>query len=298
MTVVTLTQDDPRYPRELLLHADPPELLHAEGDLSLLERPRIAIIGSRHPTPYGHRIAYEAARTLASQGLVIVSGLARGLDARAHRGALDAGGGTVAVLGTGIDVIYPKVNRALQQEIRDKGLLLSELPPGTGAQKFHFPRRNRIIAGLGRCLLVVEGEIEGGTSSTAKYASDHGIPVFGVPGHIDEPMAGSPNLIIKSGGGVYTGPNDILLSLGFPEIPDAPGGEKPGSLASAAAEARARLTGAEATVFDLIDHTPVHVDALGMKAELEPGLLLAALSSLELQGLITQLPGKHFALAA
>lgn len=299
MTVVQITQDDARYPRELQFVADPPKVLYAEGDLSLLNKPRVSIIGSRQPSEYGVRIAYEAAQALASRGVVIVSGMALGLDARAHQGALDAGGGTIAVLGTGIDVDYPLTNSDLLAQVREKGLVLTEREPGEPARGWHFPARNRIIAALCHCLLVVEGKVKGGTSNTAEWALRVGATIFGVPGRLGESLAEGPNLLIQNGGTIYTGPNDILLKLGLPQVAVAAHDRPDLTLRlEAAREARASLSGAEATLFDLIGHAPVHVDALATKSAIDPGLLLAALSSLELQGLVRQLPGKHFALAS
>lgn len=299
MSVEVLRQDDLRFPRELFFLEKPPGLLYAQGDLSLLTQPRVSIIGSREGSAYGERVAYEAAHALAGAGVVIVSGMAMGLDARAHRGALDAGGGTIAILGTGIDIDYPRRNRMLLGEVRAKGLVLTEFEPGEPPLDWHFPKRNRIIAALGQCLLVVEGRVQGGTSNTAKWALGAGATIFGVPGRLGEEMSESPNLLIQTGGSIYLGPNDILQRMGLPLLSQerAEVRELRGHI-DAARCARAELTDAEATLYDLIGPQPVHVDALATKSAINPGLLLAALSSLELQGLVTQLPGKHFALAS
>ena len=292
--VVRLRHDDPGFPRAVLRARPQPEELYAEGDLSLLERPTVAIVGSRTPSSYGVRVAYEAARALAEAGVVVVSGLARGLDARAHRGALDAGGGTIAVLGCGTDIAYPEENRPLLEEVRARGLLLSELPPGTEPRPFRFPARNRIIAALGQCLLVVEGKPRGGTSNTVDWAQKCDRRVFAVPGRLGEELALGPNLLIQQDAHVYLEPADILQALGVRATSRRPANAP----CEDTARARAELSGAEAALYDLIGPDPVHVDVLADRAALEPGLLLAALSSLELQGLVTQLPGKHFALAS
>ena len=293
-----LRRGDPDFPREVLLGPEPPEQLWALGDLSLLSRPMVSIIGSRHPTPYGITVAYQAAKALAEQGAVIVSGMALGLDARAHQGALDAGGGTIAVLGCGIDVDYPRPNLRLLNEVRQRGLVLTEFEPGTHPTRFSFPRRNRIIAALGRCLLVVEGEIKGGTASTIAWAGENK-QLFAVPGQIDNPMAGSPNLALQHGAAAYLHPNDVLSFLGLPLKTRTDSSGVVVALARDEARARrAQLSHAEAELFDLVTRQPVHVDTLGQRSGLAPGLLLAALSSLELQGLVRQLPGKHFALAS
>jgi len=297
--VRVLHRDDADYPRSLLLVEEPPERLYADGDLDLLTRPTVAIIGSRTPSAYGVKMAYDAAKALAGQGAVVVSGMAIGLDARAHRGALDAPGGTVAVLGAGIDQDVPATNAELLREVRARGLVLSEMAPGERAGKWTFPKRNRIIAALARCLLVVEGRVKGGTSNTADWAMKLGAPIYGVPGRLGDALAEGPNLLIHAGASIYTHPNDILLKLGLPVLPE---GDAEAQVLRArlrdGERARAHLSGAEATLYDLIGPAPVHVDALAATSRLAPGMLLAALSSLEIQGLVTQLPGKQFALAS
>ncbi len=299
MSVEVLARDDARYPRAFGLLEKPPEQLWAQGDLSLLDRGRVSIIGSRDPSEYGERVAFESARALAAKGAVIVSGMALGLDARAHLGALDAGGGTIAVLGSGIDVDYPRGNRHLLAEVRAKGLVLTEYEPGAEPLAFRFLERNRLIAALADILLVVEGRIDGGTSNTAKWAGEAGVTIFGVPGRLGDELSESPNSLIRDGGHIYMHPNDILIPLGLPVYPE------PRKAREDAKERRARLRrtratlrGAEAELFDLIGSRAVHVDELAARSDVEPGLLLSALSSLELQGLVTQLPGKHFKLAS
>jgi len=292
-----LRRGEDGYPRALLAAERPPEQLWADGELALLERPLVAVIGSRHPTPYGVRIAYEAARALAEAGAVVVSGMAIGLDARAHRGALDAGGGTVAVLGTGIDVAYPLANRRLLDEVRARGLVLTERAPGDGARPWHFPARNRLIAALARCLLVVEGRADGGTGNTAEWALRLDRPIFAVPGRIDDPQAQGPNRLLQQGAHPYLDSDDVLRALGLERASPRSARRLERRKSLAAAE-RAQLTAAEAALYDLITPEPVHVDMLAAHSAIEPGLLLAALSALELQGLVMQLPGKRFALAS
>jgi len=316
VSACTLTRDDPRYPAGLLQLEQPPRTLWCDGDVALLERPGVAIIGTRKPTTYGVRAAHGAAKGLAEAGLVIVSGLAQGLDARAHEGALDAGGGTIAVLGGGTDVVYPLGNRDLFEAVRERGLLVSEYPPGTDPRGYHFPARNRIIAGLARALVVVEGGFKSGTANTAEWMLRLSRPVLAVPGRIEDRQAQGPNLLIHEGAGMYLAPDDVLAALAAADQPAKDRAWAAGVLqalerarrealtaplrdARAAGEvARAALTGAEAALFDLIGTEPVPVDQLVVRSRLEPGLLLAALSSLEIQGLVTQLPGKRFALAS
>jgi len=331
-----LTSEDPRFPRALLLLERPPERLYARGDLSALDLPAAAIVGSRQPTNYGIRVAYEAAREAARAGLVVVSGLARGLDARAHRGALDGGGKTIAVLGCGFDVPYPKANADLLAAIPASGLLLTEHPPGTRPDKWTFPARNRIIAALSHCVLVVEGKRAGGTDNTARWTLKLGRKVLAVPGRIGELVATGPNRLIQDGAWPYLSPQDLLGQFGIIwdgwEADEGEAGGVPGArrapcvpsdrrrargpsgepVAVTAArddlaiapldpevlEALSSLAAAEAAVFDVVTPEPLHVDRLAERAALGPAILLAALSSLELKGLVVQLPGKLFRLAS
>jgi DNA processing protein len=299
-----LRRDDARYPAGLNVLAEPPAMLYARGDLSVLDRPCVAIVGSRRPTSYGIKVAYEAAREAARAGLVVVSGMARGLDARAHRGALDGGGLTIAVLGCGLDVPYPRENLDLLEAVPRRGLLLSESAPGTRPSKFSFPKRNRIIVALAKCLLVVEGKSKGGTSNSVQWMNAIGRTVVAVPGRIDEPVAEGPNELIQAGAWPYLTPQDLLAWYGLqwdgaPRNGDAtsparrPAPPDPDFLAALSGLARA-----EAQVFDVVTPEPVHVDRIAERAGLDHPTLLAALSSLEIKGLVTQVQGKRFQLAS
>lgn len=289
--VVRIAANDPRFPTALLVAYQPPVQIWVEGDLALLERPSIGVIGTRTPTRYGLGATHDAARELAGQGLVIVSGMAPGLDARAHQGALEAGGGTIAVLGCGIDVPYPRPNLGLLRQVKERGLVITEFAPGIGPRESTFPKRNRLIAALSQALLVMEGAIRSGTSNTVKWMSALGRPILAAPGRIGDPMSAGPNNLIRDGAHPYLHPNDVLRVLGMPLLPEEDGPEP-------VDDTPPELPRAEATVFDLVSRKPVHVDVLASRCELEPGLLLAALSSLEMRGLIAQHPGKLFALAS
>lgn len=289
--LLRLGRDDDAFPRALLIAPEPPDEVWVEGDLSLLERPAVGIIGTRKPSRYGLGVTHDAARELAASGAVIVSGLAAGLDARAHRGALDAGGDTIAVLGTGIDVPYPAANAALLDEVKRRGLVITEYPPGTEPRGWAFVRRNRLIAALSQVLVVVEGRIRSGTANTAEWMQRIGRQVFAVPGRLGDPMSEGPNQMLRDGAAPYVHPNDVLRLLRLPEIPEE-GRPLPRP------ESAPDLQGAEAEVFDLLGRKPVHVDVIASRCALDPGLLLAALSSLEMRGLVEQQPGKRFALAS
>lgn len=299
-----LRRDDVRYPAGLRILASPPAVLYARGDLSVLDKPCVAIVGSRQPTPYGITVAYEAAREAARAGLVVVSGMARGLDARAHRGALDAGGSTIAVLGCGFDVPYPVENVDLLEAVPRHGLLLTEAAPGTRPTKWSFPARNRIIAALAKCLLVVEGRAKGGTSNTVKWMNEVGRSTLAVPGRIDEPVAEGPNLLIQAGAWPYLTPQDLLVRYGLTWDGAAPRGTATAHAPQPEppdADVLAALSGlahAEAQVFDVVTPDPVHVDRIAERAGLDHPTLLAALSSLEIKGLVVQVPGKRFQLAS
>jgi DNA processing protein len=297
--IQVLERDHPSFPKSVLLVEKPPERLYAIGDLSMLEGRRVGIVGSRHPSTYGIRVTYDAAKAAARAGLVVVSGLARGLDARAHRGALDAGGKTIAVLGGGVDVCYPKSNQDLYDEVAARGLLISEMEPGREPMAFDFPRRNRIIAGLVEYLVVVEGKLQGGTSNTARWMLNLGKHILAVPGRIDEVTAQSPNSLISEGATIYRGPEDLFDAYGIQS--DAVAERERRELAAQVDLAFASepdLLDAEARIFDLLAAEPVHVDVIAERTALDAATLLAALSSLELKGLAVQLPGKQFALGS
>jgi DNA processing protein len=266
--------DDPLYPLALKVVRPRVERLHALGDLSLLSRRSVAIVGSRNPTAYGTRIAYQVAQVAVRAGLVVVSGMARGLDARAHRGALDAGGKTIAVLGNGVDVPYPLRNRDLYADILRTGLIVSEEKPGSDPGPGSFPRRNRIIAGLAEALLVVEGKAAGGTSNTVKWMQDLGRPVLAVPGRIDDEVAEGPNKLISEGARPYLGPQDLLdpYGLTWDSVVD---GEAQADAAQVDAflANEPDLLGAEARIFDLLAPEPLHVDAIAEKTALDAGTL-------------------------
>jgi DNA processing protein len=301
---VVLERGDARYPRNLHVLADPPDVLYARGDLSVLDAPCVAIVGSREPTAYGIAVAYQAAREAARAGLVVVSGMARGLDARAHRGALDGGGRTVAVLGCGFDVPYPVENLDLLAAVPRHGLLLTESAPGTRPSKWSFPKRNRIIVALAKCLLVVEGKALGGTTNTVKWMNEVGRSVLAVPGRIDEPVAEGPNRLIQDGAWPYLTPQDLLARFGLQWDGAEPRGRasarapRPGPPEPDVLSALAGLARAEALVFDVVTPDPVHVDAIAARAGVDHPTLLAALSSLEIKGLVVQVPGKRFQLAS
>ena len=286
----TLIAVDPEYPELLRQIPDPPPLLFALGDLSLLERPAVAIVGSRDHTTYGAEVARALAWGLGSGGIVVVSGMARGLDAVAHAGALDGGGGTIGVLGNGLGVVYPAANRALYQRVAERGLLLTEFPPGEKPTAGSFPRRNRLISGLARVTVVVEAAEGSGALITAGTALDQGRDVMAVPGPITSPSSVGTNRLIRDGAEPLLSSDDLLAHYpeavrpaeGFASLPSAPRALPEGL--GAVERAVAALLGAE----------PLPLDEIVGRSGRSPQDLLAALCALEIAGVVEQRPGQAF----
>ena len=262
---------DPHYPAALEDCPDPPRTLWARGDLALLDRPTVAIVGTRRATAYAERVTRQLATTLARAGATVISGLARGVDAAAHRGALEVDGGTVAVLGTGVDVCYPRGHAALQRDIGQRGLLLSELAPLDPAHGGSFPRRNRIIAALARVTIVVEAGVKSGALITARYALDMNRTVAAVPGPIDVPQAQGSNELLRDGASIVASMADALALLGLTapiRLSELPEG------------------GTERTVWQALDAGGLDLESLAARASLPAHEALAAVSALELRGLV------------
>ena len=276
--VVTLADDT--YPRSLLEISDPPPVLYARGRIDLLQQPAIAIVGSRNASAQGVRNAEQFALTLGEAGLTIVSGLALGIDAGAHRGGLARRASTIAVLGTGIDTVYPARNAELAAEIAARGLLLSEFPLGTASIAHNFPRRNRLISGLARGCLVVEAALESGSLITARSAADQGREVFAIPGSIHSPLSKGCHALIKSGAKLVESAEDVLAELS---------GFRASGFANAAINAASAET--DTGVLAVMGHDPVDVDSLCARAGLSAEQVASELLRLELDGRVTALPG-------
>jgi len=302
---VTISISDPRYPQLLREIYDPPVLLFARGRVELLESTALGVVGTRRPTPYGLAVAERLSADLARAGLTIVSGMARGIDTAAHKGAISAEGDTVAVLGCGVDVVYPSENRKLAAELAKKHLLLSEFPMGATAFPQNFPIRNRIISGMCHGVLVVEGAQYSGSAITAKLAMDQGREVFAVPGNITSKASWGPNLLIKQGAKLVQDWNDVVVDLP-PEtrrLLIERGKEKllheSGSATSEGGQA-SLLTSPNAEfsrkLLEIIKvDTPIHMDDLLERVSgCSPSEMIASLFELEMLGLVKQLPGKNF----
>ena len=282
--VVTLA--DAAYPRLLLEIADPPAVLYCRGHTELLNRPALALVGSRNATAQGNSNAEQFARSFSTAGLTIVSGLAQGIDAAAHRGGLAGEGSTIAVLGTGADITYPQGNAALAAEIASRGLLLSEFALGTKALAHNFPRRNRLISGLAQGCLVIEAALASGSLITARAAAEQGREVFAVPGSIHSPLSKGCHALIKSGAKLVESAEDVLAELsafrrtGFAS-----------TRAAASAAGAAGPTGGDEPLLVCMGFDPVDVDSLCARAGLPAERVSAELLRLELAGRITVLPG-------
>lgn len=292
-----LTLADENYPRALFDISDPPILLYLKGAPELLQRPAVAIVGARSATAQGEANAEAFARALCEQGLTVVSGLAAGIDAGAHRGALAAGsggGGTIAVIGTGIDRVYPARNVELAHRIAAEGAILSEFPLGTPALPNHFPRRNRLIAGLAQGVLVVEAALNSGSLITARLASENGREVFAIPGSIHSPLARGCHRLIRDGAKLVETAEDVIEELrgrlGWAATPAARAPRQ----RDEAAQARLEVDGPAGEVLRLLGHDPVDIDTLATRSGLTVDALYAILLPLELDGLLARLPGGRF----
>lgn len=275
--------DDPRYPELLRGIPNPPPALFVRGDPALLAQPQLAVVGSRAATPQGLDNARAFAAELARRGLVVTSGLALGVDGAAHRGALDAAGATVAVCGTGLDRVYPARHKELAQQLLDAGgALVSELPPGAGALRQHFPSRNRILSGLALGTLVVEASTESGSLITARLAAEQGREVFAIPGSIHNPLARGCHRLIRDGARLVESVDDILLELA-PRLGALL--REAGPAASAAADAPLPELDPDAQrLLSLLGDAPQPVDALVARSGLGAAAVKAALLHLELAG--------------
>jgi DNA processing protein len=293
--VQLLTWDEPLYPARLREIFDPPPLLYVRGNIELLGRHLISIVGARRPSPYGNQMAERLGRDLADRGIVVTSGLARGIDSCAHKGALSSPhGATIGVLGCGIDVIYPKENRKIFADMEQRGAIISEFPMGTFPAPQNFPIRNRIIAGMSLGVVVVEGAQYSGSLITARLAMEFGREVFGVPGNATQPMSFGPNQLIKQGAKLVTSWEDVIEELPTPIRAELLPVE------SASPEERAalldeRFVAAERTLFALLNVDEArHIDEIMEVSGLTSSEVLATLFDLELKGVVRQLPGKQF----
>ena len=281
MEMKVIRKGEAAYPEQLTLINDPPKQLYCCGDVDVMNRRCVAVIGSRTTTAYGRQTAKAIGRTLAAAGVTVVSGMANGIDSCAHEGALEAGGMTAAILGCGADICYPPENRILMAEIQRHGLIVTEYPPGTPPDRFNFPRRNRIISGLCEATVVVQARNRSGSLITAELAAEQGREVFAVPGNIDSQYNLGNNKLIKEGAMPLICVDDILEHLGI-----AGAGEE---------DARERLSEREYELFELLrNEGEMSVDEVCIRTGLRPAYVNPILSVMEMKGFINSDMGKFF----
>lgn len=293
-----LGYDDEAYPPLLKQIADPPLVLHVQGDIKVLSGLAVAMVGTRRPTAYGSSVAHRLARELAERQLVIVSGLARGIDSACHRGALEAKGKTVAVLGSGIDVIYPREHKKLAEQVAASGAVISEFPLGTGPTPENFPIRNRIISGLSLGTVIVEAAEYSGSLITARLALEQDREVFALPGNITSAQSFGPNHLIKQGAKLVDQWFDVIEEFS-PEVRrqllPPPDSQETGETAAKPSLFEQSLTSEQKAVFDTLrPDQALFVDSICGSVELPQPRVLAALLELEMNGLVRQLPGMNF----
>ena len=279
--LLTLADDD--YPRPLLEIADPPPVLYLKGRRELLGKPGLAVVGSRNATPSGLQNAEAFSRSLSEAGFTIVSGMALGIDAAAHRGGLAGGGSSIAVVGTGLDLVYPARNKALAHDLAENGLIVSEFALGTPALAQNFPRRNRIISGLSRGVLVVEAALASGSLITARQAGEQGREVFAIPGSIHSPFSKGCHQLIKQGAKLVDEANDILVELHWG-----------GARASAATAGSSVGETADDPLLAAMGFDPVSIDTLLGRVKMPTDQLIARVTELELDGAIASMPGGKY----
>ena len=272
---------DEAYPPLLREISDPPVVLYAQGDCSLMLSRGLAIVGSRNPTPIGRETAMNIAKVLAAEGHVIVSGLAASIDAAAHMGALKSHGPTIAVCASGLDIVYPRQHLGLARRIGEAGLLLSEYPPGTGVRRHHFPYRNRLISGMTLGTLVVEATQKSGSLITARHAADQGREVFAVPGSVYSPLSKGPHQLIKEGASLVTSIADIQE-----ELPVFDGFSMPAST-------RQTTDRGHDALLDAIDYVPTSVDQIIVRSGLTAAKVCSMLIGMEIAGKIRNCGGRN-----
>jgi DNA processing protein len=278
-----LTWDDPAYPRRLKEIDQPPPVLYLRGALAEEDQWAVAIVGTRRATAYGRQAAAELAAGLAQRGITVVSGLARGIDAIAHQAALKAGGRSLAVLGCGVDQVYPPEHRRLAEQLCAQGGLLSDYPPGTPPEAANFPPRNRIISGLSLAVVVIEAGESSGALITASFAGEQGRAVFALPGNIYAPQSKGTNRLIQEGAQIYLDIPSLLEALNLGQVSQ-----------QRAARAALPADATEAKLYAILGREPVHVDEIGAQADLPIAQVSAALALMELKGLVRQVGGMNY----
>jgi DNA processing protein len=278
-----LTWGDESYPQRLKEIDQPPPVLYIRGEYLSDDLFAVAIVGTRRVTPYGRQITEELSSFLAANGMTVISGLARGVDAVAHQTALKAGGRTIAVLGSGVDKIYPPEHRAMAEKMMERGAIISDYAPGTPPDASNFPQRNRIISGLSLAVVVVEAGETSGALITAEFAAEQGREVFAVPGSILAPQSRGANKLIQNGALPLLSVNDLMQALDITRVGDQKAARK--IMPSDAVEAR---------LMTVLTHEPLHVDEIRNQSELPIEKVSAALALMELKGMVRQVGGMNY----
>jgi DNA processing protein len=281
--VVVLTWEDDQYPRRLKDIDQPPPVLYLRGSLDDQDEWAVAVVGTRHVTAYGRQVTDEVSGTLARSGVTVVSGMARGVDTLAHQAALNAGGRTLAVLGCGVDVVYPPENRRLAVQIIEQGALISDYPLGAAPESQNFPPRNRIISGLSQAVIVVEAGVTSGSLITASFAAEQGRDVFAVPGSILAPQCQGTNRLIRDGAAPLISPQDVLEALNLEMVTE-----------HRAARVALPTEPIERQLYDVLGREPMHVDDIRNQANLPIERVSATLALMELKGTVRQLGGMFY----
>lgn len=293
-----LTPADPDYPRLLFEIPDPPPVLYYRGQIELIRefdrQSAIALVGTRQPSEYGKRWTRKLSATLANNGFIVISGLAAGVDTEAHQSCLEAGGKTVAILGTGVDVVYPYKNRQLYHQLLKTGLALSEYPAGTQPDRRHFPQRNRIVAGLSRALIVTEAPEKSGALITANLANDYGRDVYALPGSLDNPNAIGCLTLISKGAQIILGTSQFLEMIGTIPALDQPQNPDIELTLANLDPSLAKVLQTIHTIAQRSEHAAVSFDLIVQTTEMPTASVSSSLMHLELLGLITQVPGMRY----
>lgn len=289
--IKVLTLEDDNYPAALKNIYAPPPVIYIKGNLLKSDEKAISIVGTRKASHYGKEIARKLAYELAALGITIVSGMATGIDAAAHNGALEAGGRTLAVFGCGVDVIYPSINKQLAEKIETSGALVSEFPMGADPDKGSFPRRNRVIAGLSMGTIVIEGHYTSGAMITAKYALDQGREVFAVPGNVELDQSKGPHWLIKNGAKLVESVDDVLEEFNMTRP-----GTRPEAIGTRQRD-YSDLSDDEKKIVEALSLDPKHIDRISIDTSLAIPQVSSLLMMLEVKKVVRQLPGKMFILS-
>jgi len=288
--ITVVAENERGYPSKLRHIYDPPPILYVRGNVGVLSMPMVAVVGARKASYYGLKVAENISRDLSQAGLCIVSGLARGIDTAAHRGALGISNPTVAVLGCGLDVVYPRENKKVLDEIIEKGAVISEFPPGTPPVAGNFPQRNRLISGVSEGVLVIEAAENSGSLITTDFALEQGRDVFAVPGQVTNRLNRGAHRLIKQGARLVEGADDILEELGWCTA-------KGYSVISGGPHDTNRiteLTAGEKRVYNIISDDPVSEEVIIVRSGIETPEVMSMLVLMEIKGLIRQLPGRRY----